>query len=210
MDKLLDSIPYAALAQAKKVHFLAVGALIGALIFGGYWFTLHATSEEEYAMHVQKKTELDNTFKQYQQAIASKPVLERNVATLEASLVERKRVLPVESELPELLHKVTDIGTILGIQIASFKIGSDISKAEFYREVPLEVEINGGYYNTLGFFDWLQNLLQVVDIRTLKMENKKLKKLVLDEDKGEEVVKTMEMVQTKIDAMIYALVEDGS
>lgn len=210
MDKLLDSIPYAALANTKKVHFLAVGALIGALVFGGYWFTLHATAEEDYAAHVKKKTELDTTFRQYQQVIASKPMVERNVAMLEADLIERKRVLPMESELPKLLHKVTDIGTLLGIQIADFKIGNDISKGDFYREVPIEVKINGGFYNTLGFFDWLQNLLQVVDIRTMKMENKKIKRLVYDEEKGEDVVKTLDSVQTTMDAMVYAFVEDGS
>lgn len=210
MDKLLDSIPYAALANAKKVHFLAGGLLIGALVFGGYWFTLHADSEIQYEAHVKKKGELDNTFLQYQQVIASKPMVERNVATLEAELVERKRVLPVESELPKLLHKVTDMGTLLGVQIASFKIGNDISKAEFYREVPLEVQINGGFYNTLGFFDWLQNLLQVVDIRDLKMENKKVKRLIYDPAKGTDVLKSVETVQTKMNAMIYAFVEDGS
>ena len=42
------------------------------------------------------------------------------------------------------------------------------------------------------------------------MENKKIKRLVYDEEKGEDVVKTLDSVQTTMDAMVYAFVEDGS
>ncbi len=205
MDKLFDSLPYPALAKMTKIQFIGLGLLIGGLIFGGYFFTYHADQEEQYAMHVKKKTELDATFQQYQTAIAGKPVLDRSVSTLKASLVEASRVLPLESELPELLHRVTDIGTVLGIQITNFKIGHEINRSAIYSEVPLEVKINGGFYNTLGFFDWLQNLLQVVDVNELTMNTQKTKKQVMDDESGKLVVRSVEGVQTSIKATIFAL-----
>ena len=91
MDKLFDSLPYPALARITKVQFLGIGLLIGGLIFGGYYFTLHATAEEEIAAHVKKKNELDATFRQYQAAIAEKPALDQSVSTLRADLVEATR-----------------------------------------------------------------------------------------------------------------------
>ncbi len=209
MNKLFDSLPYDSLAGMKKTNMILAGLLVGGLIFGAYWFTLHATAEETIAAHEKKTTELDGTFKQYQQQIAQKPELERQIALLSAEFVERKRLLPMESVLPGLLHRVTDIGTVLGIQIADFKIGSDISKVEFYREVPMTVKINGGFYNTLGFFDWLQNLLQVVEVKGLSMATTKIKKPVVDEKSGKQKLKPVESVQTTIDASIYALVENG-
>ncbi len=210
MDKLFDSLPYAAMAKVSRVQFMVIGLLIGGLIFGGYFLTYHADAEEQVAANEKKKQELDARFLQYQTAIAGKPALVRSVSTLKADLVEASRVLPLESELPELLHKVTDIGTVLGVQIANFKIGHEIKHEAIYSEVPLEVKINGGFYNTLGFFDWLQNLLQIVEVRELTMKTNKAKKQVVDEETGELTVKSVEGVQTKIKAMIYAFSEDGS
>ncbi len=210
MDKLFDSLPYAALAKMNKIQFIVIGVVVGGLIFGGYFFTYHAQAEEEYAAHVTKKTELDATFKQYTAVIATKPVLDRSVSTLKAELVEASRVLPMESELPSLLHRVTDIGTVLGLQITNFKIGHEIKRSEMYSEVPLEIKISGGFYNTLGFFDWLQNLLQVVNVTELSMQTTKIKKQILNDETGKMTVKSVEGVQTKIEAMIYAFAEDGS
>ncbi|QPJ62062.1 MAG: type 4a pilus biogenesis protein PilO [Candidatus Nitronauta litoralis] len=210
MEKLFDSLPYAALARMTKIQFIFLGLLIGGLIFGAYFFTFHLQKEEEYAAHVKKKTELDATFLQYQTAIAGKPVLVRSISTLKADLVEASRVLPLESELPELLHRVTDIGTVLGVQIADFKIGHQINKLDFYSEVPLEVKINGGFYNTLGFFDWLQNLLQVVDVKELAMNSKMTKRQIVNEDTGKVEVKSVEGIQTSIKATIYAFAGDRS
>ena len=208
MDKFFDKLPYDALSRFKMPQMMLIGLVLAGLILGGYWFTAHASAEEEIAALEKKKTDMEATLKRYNAEIAQQPVLMRAVSTLEGDLVEQKRQLPREQELPGLLNRVTNMGEMLGIQVAKFQLGADISKEKFYRKVPMTVQVTGGYYNTLGFFDWLQNLLHVVDIQGMVMETKPVKQAFINE-KGDPDVKSFKMVETTIDAKVYAFVEEA-
>lgn len=206
MEKLLDKLPYDAMARWKKPYMVLGGLVLAVLVFLGYWIFLHPSYEEEYAAQEKKKTELQATLTKYDAEIAQKPGLIRQVATLEGDLEEQKRQLPRETELPSLLNRVTNIGDLLGIRVAKFEVGGKVTKEKFYQQVPMKVELTGGYYNILGFFDWLQNLLQVVEIKNMTMETKPVKGVGIGKA-GAPVLVSFDVVQATIDAEIYALVE---
>ncbi len=209
MNKLFDILPYDALARFKLAHLMLAGLVLGGAVFGGFWFTLHASAEEEVAALEKKKADFEATLQRYQAEIVQHPFLLRKVAALQGDLEEQKRQLPSERELPELLNRVANVSDILGLEINEFNLGSDISKKAFYRNVPMTVTMIGTYYSTLGFFDWLQNLLHVVDIENLEMRESSESRRNFEALPGSPPV-TEHLIRTTIEAKIYAYVDETS
>jgi Tfp pilus assembly protein PilO len=45
---------------------------------------------------------------------------------------------------------------------------------DFYKEIQIEIPVSGGFYQAIGFFESIQNLLRIVSINNLKLETKKI------------------------------------
>jgi Tfp pilus assembly protein PilO len=136
---------------------------------------------------------------------ATKEAITKQVAALFGTLGEKKRQLPLAEEIPLLIHKIADIGDFLGVDIVSFKL-APATKSDFYKSIPVSVTINGGYYQTAGFFDSLQNLLRVVNVRSFEMNMRPAIKIVINED-GEKEQESVSTLQTKIVADTFAYIE---
>jgi len=80
------------------------------------------------------------------------------------------------------------------------------TSSEFYKSIPMSVTINGSYYKTAGFFDSLQNLLRVVNVKKFEMNMRPAVKLVINED-GEKERENVDTLQTIITADTFAYIE---
>jgi len=119
--------------------------------------------------------------------------------------MSKKRQLPLAEEIPHLIHKIADIGNFLGVDIVSFKL-EPATNEDFYKSIPLSVTISGSYYKTAGFFDSLQNLLRVVNVKSFKMDMQPAVKIIINED-GEKEQETFDALQTEITANTFAYIE---
>jgi len=68
------------------------------------------------------------------------------------------------------------------------------------------VTISGDYYKTAGFFDSLQNLLRVVNVKSFEMNMRPAIKIVINED-GEKEQESVSTLQTEITADTFAYIE---
>ncbi|MBI3810802.1 MAG: type 4a pilus biogenesis protein PilO [Nitrospirae bacterium] len=98
--------------------------------------------------------------------------LKKENAELERQLAEKKEQLPPEAEVASLLKQVSDLGLRVGLD---FKLWRPAAKKEdpsgLYMEIPVDVEIGGGYHMTASFFDSVSKLSRIVNIRNIKMGN---------------------------------------
>jgi len=103
--------------------------------------------------------------------------LKRENAELERQLAEKKEQLPPEAEVASLLKQVSDLGLRVGLD---FKLWRPASKKEdpngLYTEIPVDVEIGGGYHTTALFFDSVSKLSRIVNIKNIKMGNPHVEK----------------------------------
>jgi len=113
--------------------------------------------------------------------------------------------MPSERELPRLLNKVADLGEALNLNISSFNI-KGATADEFYQKIPMSIKISGGYSNTAGFFDALQNLLQLVKIDNMDMKMGMIQEVGEDED-GIPALDRQPKLSTAISATAYAYLE---
>ena len=205
LNKLLDKIPYGTFANFTPAHYWGMGAALVVAIVAASFFLLLSPNIDEMAQLDKKIEDAEQKRDLYLTEGAKKEAITKEVAALSGTLVEKKRQLPLASEIPQLIHKIADIGEFLGLDIVSFKLAPAEEK-DFYKSIPLSVTVAGSYYQTAGFFDSLQNLLRVVKIEKFSMGMKPGFKIVTNED-GEPEQEQIEILQTEISASTFAYIE---
>ena len=205
LNKIFDKIPYDTLANFKPAHYLGMTLAIVVVICGAMFFMVFSPNAEEKAQLDKKLVETEKKLERYLAEGAKKEAITKQVAALLGTLGEKKRQLPLAEEISLLIHKISDIGDFLGVDIVAFKM-EPASKEEFYKSIPMSVTINGSYYNTAGFFDSLQSLLRVVNVESFQMDRRSAVKIVVNED-GEKVQENVDTLETKIKANTFAYIE---
>lgn len=205
LNKIFDKIPYETFANFKPAHYIGVFVGLSVAICGVMFFMVFSPNAEEKAQLDKKLAASESKLVLYLAEGAKKEAITKQVATLFGTLGEKKRQLPLAEEIPLLIHKISDIGDFLGVDIVSFKLNPATS-LEFYKSIPMSVTINGSYYKTAGFFDSLQNLLRVVNVKKFEMNMRPAVKLVINED-GEKEQENVDTLQTVITADTFAYIE---
>ena len=205
LNKIFDKIPYETFANFKPAHYLGMAAGVSLVIFGVMFFVVFSPNADERAKLEAKLAATEKKLQLYLAEGAKKEAITKEVAALFGTLGEKKRQLPLAEEIPLLIHKISNIGSFLGVDIVSFKM-KPATKESFYKSIPVSVTIVGNYHQTAGFFDSLQNLLRVVKVETFKMNMKPAVKIVVDED-GEKKQEKVKSLQTQITANTFAYIE---
>ena len=102
-------------------------------------------------------------------------ILKKENAHLERLLMEKKQQLPPQAEIESLLKQISDLGLRAGL---NFKLWRPSAKKEnpngLYSEIPVDVEIEGGYHTIATFFDSVADLPRIVNITGIRMSNPRL------------------------------------
>ncbi|MFQ5456084.1 MAG: type 4a pilus biogenesis protein PilO [Nitrospirota bacterium] len=102
--------------------------------------------------------------------------LERENTRLQKLLLIQKRQLPQEEEVASLLKQVSDIGISTGLDFRLWKpAGRKDGDNGLYVEIPVNVEVSGGYHSVGFFFDKIGKLPRIVNISNIRMGNIKIK-----------------------------------
>jgi type IV pilus assembly protein PilO len=78
------------------------------------------------------------------------------------------RQLPEKEEIPSLLTSISRSGQDVGLEFLLFEPKSEVRK-EFYAEIPVAMQVKGGYHDLAIFFDKVARLSRIVNIRNIKM-----------------------------------------
>jgi len=106
------------------------------------------------------------------QSLAEKKdeLLARN-AELQQKLLEVQQKLPTSSEVTDLLKQVSVLGQQAGLDIQLWKPGNKVkSPTNLYYEIPVQIEVTGGYHDVGIFFDSVSKLPRIVNITDLSMK----------------------------------------
>lgn len=121
--------------------------------------------------------------------------LKKKNLMLQARLMELKEQLPEEKEVSSLLKEVSDLSASSGLDILYWKPGERKSNPSgLYEEIPVKVEVTGGYHDLGIFFSYISKLKRIVKISDIKMGNIK-------------VGRGVPLIQTSFTATTFASVE---
>ena len=94
--------------------------------------------------------------------------LNAQTESLKAQMEAQKKVVPEEKEVPSLITQVEKESVAAGVEVRRYT-PRDVSRKEYYVEVPFEVDVDGPYYAVVNFYDRLQKLERIVNVSNLTM-----------------------------------------
>ena len=146
------------------------------LIFAGVFIAIIAIFV--FVLYKPKWAEIEKLDKQLTSLEKKLVVAKRNAADLEKFQKKMKeaevqfrtamRALPEREEIPSLLTSISRSGQDVGLEFLLFEPKSEVRK-EFYAEIPVAMNVKGGYHDLALFFDKVARLSRIVNIRDISM-----------------------------------------
>ena len=160
------------LNEQTQITKLAIFIGIVVLISGVYWYFFWSPNDAELTRlnstlqsKRKKLTELENIEKDLPKFIAENERLEKEfkVASLK---------LPKEEEIPALINSVYSDISASGLEPVVFAPKGHTNK-DIYAEIPIEMKVQGNYFELANFFDRISRLPRIVNVRDLNLKRSK-------------------------------------
>jgi type IV pilus assembly protein PilO len=150
------------------------------LIFSGTFIAIVAIFV--FLLYKPKLAQISNLKKQLKTLEQKLVVAKKNAANLktfqkkmeeaEIQFKTAMRQLPEKEEIPSLLTSISRSGQDVGLEFLLFEPKSEVRK-EFYAEIPVAMQVKGGYHDLAIFFDKVARLSRIVNIKNIKMARAK-------------------------------------
>ena len=88
---------------------------------------------------------------------------------LEKKLAHSLKKLPNKKEIPDLIHNISDVAKEVGLKIYPLPARYPEKPQGFYAEVPIRMNVRGGYMSLYEFCDKISKLPRIVNISGLKV-----------------------------------------
>lgn len=150
-----------------KMQAIAVLAVVLGLSIAGYFFYYKSLDDANKAAQQQLEAKLseNQNLRQYEPKLQE---MNRQIAMLQEQLEIQKRIVPDEKEADQFMRLMQDTAAQAGIEIRRYT-AKPVATKEFFTEAPFEVELDGSYYNMLGFFERVGKLERIINVGGLKV-----------------------------------------
>lgn len=173
MDSHIDSLKGAGSFFAKIEELSKVQRI---LIFSGVFIAIIAIFvfvffKPKLAKISNLKTKLENLEQKLVVAKKNAADLKKFQEKMQEAELQFKtamRALPEKEEIPSLLTSISRSGQDVGLEFLSFEPRSEVRK-EFYAEIPVAMQVKGGYHDLAIFFDKVARLSRIVNIKNIEM-----------------------------------------
>ena len=136
--------------------------VLAVIIFLGYYLHLNDMLDERARVE-KKEVELKQEYESKAFKAANLHVYRKQMEDMEKSFGALVKQLPSDTEVPGLLEDITHTGLGSGLEIDSIKLQPEQS-AEFYIELPIEIEVRGGYHDLGSFVSGVASLPRIVTL----------------------------------------------
>lgn len=152
--------------EVKIVVITFVMIVVGAL---SYWFIVKPRLPILEQAQIEEQ-ELKNQFQaKYRIAVNLGAYIDQ-LKRIEADFSSMLRSLPTSNETPGLLDDITYVGTTSGLTFKLLNWQQEVPK-EFYTELPIEIEVSGGYHNFGEFVSEVADLPRIVTLHDFEISH---------------------------------------
>jgi len=108
------------------------------------------------------------TFDEKQKKAANLEAYRQQLAEIERTFGAMLRQLPGKTEVPSLLVDISQTGLAAGLQERLFQPGSE-NKQDFYAELPIKIQLTGGYHEFGQFVSGIAALPRIVTLHDIEI-----------------------------------------
>ncbi len=147
------------------------------IIVPAFYFFVYSPKTKTVERLEKDVSKLNNEINVSSIKVAQLDELKKKNLMLQSKLKELKEQLPEEREVSSLLKEVSDLGAKSGLGILLWKPSERrADPSGLYEEIPVKVEVTGGYHELGVFFSHISKLPRIVNISAIKMGNVKVEK----------------------------------
>ena len=163
MDKFLDQF---AEFPAKYKYLIVLGI---ALVSAGLFYWLVVIDKREQIARLESDLQTLQVELQKAEAFAARyDEFKEELRVVDLKLKEALKKLPEGREIPNLLDQINESVLDAGLTISLFRPAGQNPK-EFYSEIPVEIQVSGGYHNFATFADVISKMERIVTLRNVRM-----------------------------------------
>lgn len=154
--------------KINKEQRFGLYAVMVLIIVGGYVYWIYFPKEKEFDRLVQDRNDKEVQLRKMPIQQRNQERLKKEIDEIENKLTGTKMQLSKEKEIPDLLKSIDLKGKESNIDFLYFKPQPIVTK-EFYREVPIVLNIKGRFHNVALFLNKLAGLPRLVSVSNIKM-----------------------------------------
>ena len=160
------------LPRSQKIILLA---LIFIVLIGGFVYFIFLPGKAEFDALKTSVNELNQKINTNEVKLRRLEELKVENMQLQSQLAMLQAQLPMEQEVSSLLKQVSDLSIESGLEVKLWKPGARKKDTSgMYLEIPVDVEVSGGYHSLASFFDRISKLPRIVNITNLNMDGAKV------------------------------------
>ncbi len=152
--------------------FRALGVLIVLVITTAllvWWFVWSDNGNRPELLKARAEQQsLWATFDEKQRKAANLEAYRQQLAEIERTFGAMLRQLPGKTEVPSLLVDISQTGLAAGLQERLFQPGSE-TKMDFYAELPIKIQLTGGYHEFGQFVSGIAALPRIVTLHDIEI-----------------------------------------
>jgi type IV pilus assembly protein PilO len=158
LPPFLDPIVTAPRWQRALLGTMGVVAILGA----AYVFLI-SPIETRIGMLTAERAALQKELAESRRIVADLEKFRREIAELEQQIEVAKEKLPTDKDIPPLYRAMSDAAFQSGLGVALFQ-PREPKVNEYFLEIPITVNVEGGYHQVGEFFERVTGLQRVVSV----------------------------------------------
>ena len=152
---------------SRRVKLFMAGFLALLLVVLGYYLVIQPQNEQLESVQAREQVLRDE--------FLDKKALAINLDAYKAQMVKAEETfglllkqLPNESEVPDLLVDMAQVGLSRGLQFEQFKLGDTIAR-DFYAEKLVNIRATGTYHQVASFVSDVAALPRIINVSRFKL-----------------------------------------
>jgi type IV pilus assembly protein PilO len=139
-----------------------------ACLFAGYKYHV-VNLEAQLEKSEKREQDLRKEFEKKAFEAANLDAYRQQMVEMEKTFGQLVSQLPSETEVPGLLEDITEKGLDAGLDFESIALQKEKS-AEFYVELPISINVSGGYHDLGGFVSGIAALPRIVTLHDFSVK----------------------------------------
>lgn len=169
MDKF-----YALIQKTPTVQKVALLGLILVMMGVGYYFIIHQELVDKLKALDARNRKLEEELQEKMEIANNISKFRKKVEYLQQRLEEKKKNLPEDANMDQLLKALNELSEKSDMRIIQFVPQPEVQQA-FYAEIPVKMDIEGNYSEIATFFDKISKEDRIINVTNISMSDPKIK-----------------------------------
>ncbi len=179
------------IGQLSKLQRILISAATVLIILGVFTYIYCIPKFQEIDQLKSDIAKAEKKLAETKKKAADLKEYRRKMEAARAKFTVVSRALPLKDEVPSLLTSVSQAGKDAGLTFLLFEPKSE-KKQDFYAEIPVNMQLSGGYHDLGEFFDALAAMPRIVNVQHFRLDSSNAKTAELKIDCTAETYKFIE------------------